>query len=116
MKAVAYREPLPITDPNALLDMELPDPRPGGHDLLVQVEAVVHHSMGDIPVTSKLSDYKEVDGIKIPFTNSSSMMGQEQAIALQSVEHNVEIPADRFAVPAEVEELLEIPEATRAED
>jgi zinc-binding alcohol dehydrogenase family protein len=40
MKAVGYYEPLPITDPRSLLDLELPDPRPAGRDLLVQVRAV----------------------------------------------------------------------------
>ncbi len=40
MKAVALKRYLPITDPEALLDVELPDPRPEGHDLLVRVHAV----------------------------------------------------------------------------
>ena len=40
MKAVAYRESLPVTDPNSLLDVELADPVPTGHDLLVEVRAV----------------------------------------------------------------------------
>jgi zinc-binding alcohol dehydrogenase family protein len=40
MPAVAYRASLPIGDPAALEDLELPVPRPGPHDLLVQVEAV----------------------------------------------------------------------------
>ncbi|WP_225850730.1 zinc-binding alcohol dehydrogenase family protein [Streptomyces sp. HPF1205] len=40
MPAVAYRRSLPVDDPESLLDVELPVPRPGPHDLLVQVEAV----------------------------------------------------------------------------
>jgi len=40
MKAVALTRYLPIDDPNALLDVELPQPVPGEHDLLVRVEAV----------------------------------------------------------------------------
>lgn len=40
MKAVAYRESLPVTDPDSLLDVELADPVPTGHDLLVEVRAV----------------------------------------------------------------------------
>ncbi len=40
MKAVGYRESLPIEDPQSLLDLELPDPKPGPRDLLVQVKAV----------------------------------------------------------------------------
>jgi NADPH2:quinone reductase len=40
MKAVALTRYLPIDDPQSLLDVELPQPVPGAHDLLVRVEAV----------------------------------------------------------------------------
>jgi len=41
MKAVAYRQNLPIEHADSLLDVELPDPpRPTGHDLRVRVQAV----------------------------------------------------------------------------
>jgi zinc-binding alcohol dehydrogenase family protein len=40
MKAVGYRQPLPIDHPEALLDLEQPRPVPAGRDLLVKVEAV----------------------------------------------------------------------------
>lgn len=40
MKAVALTRYLPIDDPQSLLDMELPMPTLGEHDLLVRVEAV----------------------------------------------------------------------------
>ena len=40
MPAVAYRQSLPIDDPDSLIDIELPTPQPGPRDLLVQVEAV----------------------------------------------------------------------------
>ncbi len=40
MKAVGYHESLPITEARSLLDMELPDPRPAGRDLLVQIRAI----------------------------------------------------------------------------
>lgn len=40
MKAIAYRQPLPIEHAQSLLDVELPAPKPSGRDLLVRVEAV----------------------------------------------------------------------------
>ncbi len=40
MKAVAHTRPLPISDPQSLVDLELPKPAPSGHDLLVKVAAV----------------------------------------------------------------------------
>lgn len=40
MKAVAYRQSLPIDHPEALIDVTLPEPVASGHDLLVRVHAV----------------------------------------------------------------------------
>src|SRR5215469_14165586 len=40
MKAVGYREPLPIDHPDSLLDIIVPVPEPTSRDLLVQVKAV----------------------------------------------------------------------------
>jgi NADPH2:quinone reductase len=40
MRAVAFRKSLPIADPEALVDVELPRPEPAGRDLLVKVEAI----------------------------------------------------------------------------
>ena len=40
MKAIAYHHSLPITDPAALLDIELPTPVASGRDLLVEIKAV----------------------------------------------------------------------------
>ena len=40
MKAIAYYQNLPIDQPEALLDVELPVPQPGPRDLLVEVHAI----------------------------------------------------------------------------
>ncbi len=40
MKAIGFRSPLPLSDPNALLDLDLPQPVPGPRDLRVAVRAV----------------------------------------------------------------------------
>ncbi|MEB3322780.1 MAG: zinc-binding alcohol dehydrogenase family protein [Synechococcaceae cyanobacterium] len=40
MKAVAAVRALPVSDPRCLVDLELPLPEPGDHDLLVRVRAV----------------------------------------------------------------------------
>jgi zinc-binding alcohol dehydrogenase family protein len=40
MKAVALKRYLPSSNPESLLDVELPDPTPQGHDLLVRVQAI----------------------------------------------------------------------------
>lgn len=40
MKAVGYSQSLPITDPESLIDIELPQPIASGRDLLVRVKAI----------------------------------------------------------------------------
>ncbi len=40
MKAIGYRQPLPLTDANALENITLPVPEASGHDLLIEVESV----------------------------------------------------------------------------
>lgn len=40
MKAVAYRRSLPTSDAECLIDVDLPEPKAAGRDLLVRVEAV----------------------------------------------------------------------------
>src|SRR5689334_2724093 len=40
MRAVGYKQSLPIENADALLDVEVPKPAPQGRDLLVQVKAV----------------------------------------------------------------------------
>jgi len=40
MKAVVTTRPLPASDPNSLVDVELPRPEPRGRDLLVEVRAI----------------------------------------------------------------------------
>jgi zinc-binding alcohol dehydrogenase family protein len=40
MKAVIFSKSLPIADPDALIDYDLPQPSPGEHDLLVKVKAI----------------------------------------------------------------------------
>ncbi|WP_085315965.1 zinc-binding alcohol dehydrogenase family protein [Derxia lacustris] len=40
MKAIAAPRPLPIDDPQSLIDIDLPEPQPGPRDLLVEVRAV----------------------------------------------------------------------------
>jgi NADPH:quinone reductase len=40
MRAVGYQNPLPIEDPAALVDIDVPKPEPAGRDLLVAVKAI----------------------------------------------------------------------------
>lgn len=62
MKAVAYRSPGPIDDPDALLDIDLEARLPRGRDLLVKVNAV---SVNPVDVKVRAAVAPEDDGWKV---------------------------------------------------
>jgi len=62
--------------------------------------------MGAIAMESFLSDYKPVGGIVMAHRNVTKLMGQERIVTVQSIEHNVDLPADRFALPPEIKALI----------
>jgi NADPH2:quinone reductase len=57
VKAVGYKKPLPIEDPESLLDINLPTPEAKGRDLLVEVRAVSVN-----PVDTKVRASAKPDG------------------------------------------------------
>jgi hypothetical protein len=74
--------------------------------LLVRVETRVTTAAGAVSVAAEPSDFRKVDGILIPFSSRMEVVGQERVVTVEKVEHNVEFPADRFALPAEVKALI----------
>lgn len=40
MKAIGYTQPLPIENSQSLIDIELPQPRAVGDDLLIRINAI----------------------------------------------------------------------------
>jgi outer membrane lipoprotein-sorting protein len=75
--------------------------------LLVKMESTVENPMGTIPVEAYIGDYKKVDGLLMPHKVRQSAAGQEMVITTESIEQNLDLPADRFDPPAEVKELLD---------
>lgn len=57
MKAIAYYHSLPITDPQSLQDVELPEPVAGPRDLLVEVKAISVN-----PVDTKVRQNAQPEG------------------------------------------------------
>ena len=62
MRAVGYRKSLPITEAEALVDLDLPQPEPGPRDLLVKVEAV---SVNPVDTKVRLRAEPEAGGVKV---------------------------------------------------
>jgi len=75
--------------------------------LMVRTETVSNSDMGSISIVANPSDYREVDGVKVPFSMKMVLMGaQEMTTTMDSVEFNVEIPEGTFDLPAEIRELI----------
>ncbi len=62
MKAVGYKNSLPITDVQSLIDVEIPDPAPGARDLLVEIRAV---SVNPVDTKVRMRAAPEPGGIKV---------------------------------------------------
>jgi zinc protease len=73
--------------------------------LRVKLSMVAPTQMGDIETITKFSDYREVDGIKVPFKTTMSQMGQEGTLTLTEVRHNIDLPANMFDMPEEIKKL-----------
>lgn len=77
--------------------------------LPLKILMTIKTPMGELPVEVRLEDYKTVDGVLLHHKVVQRMMGMEQVVIIESVEHNVDLPADRFALPEAVKTLLEKP-------
>lgn len=76
-------------------------------DLATKLESTVVTEGGTIDVTAYLSDYKTVDGIKIPHKAKLELVGQTRVMSIKSVKHNVELADNHFDPPAEIQALLQ---------
>jgi hypothetical protein len=74
--------------------------------LLVRFAMTTESQAGSIPVQTTLSDYRAVDGILLPHKTVVRTVGPERVVTVEKIEHNVALPADRFALPAEIQALV----------
>lgn len=88
MKAVGYLKPLPLTDADALLDLEVPVPELRPRDLLVRVEAV---SVNPVDVKVRAS--------AVPAEGTSRILGFDAAGIVEAVGSEVTLfrPGDAVA-------------------
>jgi outer membrane lipoprotein-sorting protein len=65
--------------------------------------------MGTLSLTTILSDYRKCAGVLIPHRMSTTVAGTpaRHTVVLESVESNVDIPAERFALPEPIRALVE---------
>ena len=89
-----------------VLQADLPE---GGSDklffdtesgLIVRAVTQQHTDQGVVPVAEDFKDYREVDGVKLPFEILQVSGDSTVTISLAEVHHNVELDDSEFARPA----------------
>ena len=73
--------------------------------LLSKLTMTMEIPAGSVPMESYLSDYKAVDSVLIPHKVTIRVLSQERIGTVESVEQNVQLPADRFDLPADIRAL-----------
>ena len=74
--------------------------------LAVKTTTVAVNQMGEVPVEVLVTDYKKFGGVLAPAKVVQKAAGQEFTITMDKVDVNTSIPPERFALPAEVQALL----------
>ncbi len=74
--------------------------------LLLRTDMIMATEAGEIPVRIRLQDYRELDGLKLAYRTIMELLGQERVMVINRLQQNVDLPADRFALPADVKALL----------
>ncbi|HVV45151.1 MAG TPA: hypothetical protein VHC72_08085 [Bryobacteraceae bacterium] len=74
--------------------------------LLVRISAVLSTALGDISTESTMSDFRMVDGILTPFAMTEKAIDQNVVMKFSNIGYNVNLPADRFALPPAVRALV----------
>ncbi len=74
--------------------------------LVVKMISKVDSQLGEVETETFVSDYRKVGDMLIAFRAVQNVLGQEVDIQLKTIEHNVEVPEDRFELPREVKRLL----------
>jgi hypothetical protein len=74
--------------------------------LLTKLELTMSSPEGDVQMEMFPTDYKEVGGVKVAHKTKRMIMKMiEMTEVIEKYEINPEIPADKFALPAEIKEL-----------
>jgi hypothetical protein len=83
--------------------------------LLIQLDKTQEGPMGAMTIQFYLSDYREVDGLLLPFKNIMKSMGQEMVFTTTKIEQNLDLEEDPFTLPEDIQALVDKREKEKAE-
>jgi len=75
-------------------------------NLLLRTTRKVKSPMGEIEVESTAADYRKDGDILLPHRMTQKAAGQEFVMTIDSVQHNVTIPKEKFEIPDEIKALI----------
>jgi len=81
--------------------------------LLLKKEVRGDDGFETVTVVTKFEDYKEVDGILYPRLQTVTQQQGEIQLRYTSIQHNVELPEDAFAIPPDIRELIDLHEGRK---
>ena len=85
--------------------------------LLCKMESTTKGQQGDVKNETRYDDYRDVGGVKFPFkvvqAGTAGAQKQVTTITWTSIEVNVDLPEDRFALPESVAKLVRKPAPPR---
>ena len=74
--------------------------------LMIKMVMTVKSPMGEVTVEALPADYRKEGDVLVPHKITQKTMGQEFTMTIDSVKYNVDIPKDRFDLPAEIQALV----------
>lgn len=74
---------------------------------MLRFDATQKGMAGEIDISVILSDFKEVDGITLPFKQVTSMDQADMTMEVDSIKFNEAIKAERFKLPAAIQKLVD---------
>lgn len=75
-------------------------------NLLVKMTMTTKSPMGEIESVSTVSDYRKEGDVLVPHKVVMQAAGQQLIMTVDKVEHNAEIPKDKFELPDDIKALL----------
>ena len=73
-----------------------------GSHLMVRQLVTTKSPMGEMVIDQQIGDYRKEDGVLMPHTVTQKIAGQEMVLSFSEIKHNVDLPADTFALPKEI--------------
>lgn len=75
--------------------------------LLRKLSTVITSPLGKMPIETVVSDYRDIDGMALPYKLEIAQGPQKIHFTIEKYEHNVEITAEELAVPEGVQALID---------